>query len=402
MRKNLLIIDRSGMTHYLRKEGCSAFDRSLYRVVVITNATKACSFNTQFYDDIYIWDTDNDESGLIDFAMQLHQTTPFTRVIAFSERLLLPAAQIRQLIGCKGDRYNDVIGFRDKHAMHRIAKEFSLKVPNQWLASEYQNCLPVVEKHLKLIIKPRSGMGSRGIWIVDNKSMLHQLMADIQSQGEDLDHYVIETYIEGSVFHVDSVIANGNVIFEVTFEYLTPPVQFTDSKPRAAMLVSDPQTAQAIYAANQQVVVAFDIKNGVTHTEFFLTPSGDVIFGEVAKRVGGGVISEAIYQLMGVDLNNALAQSQLGNEITLSHHNELHYGGWLKFHPRPMTINKISDISEFSEDWIKYAIIKKKVGDPLSAPYMTGDSIADFVIAAPNEPLLRSRINSVINTFYCE
>lgn len=402
MKKRLLILDRGGMVQYLSKEGDTVFDRAKYVIVVITSASKISQFDKAFFDEIHVWDTDNDDEGLINFAVALHAKTPFHRVIACSERLLLPAAQIREIIGCDGDRYQDIVGVRDKAVMHEIAKAQGLNVPRQWLARNYADCIASLSQGVSLVIKPRSGMGSRGIWQVNNEQGLRTVIAELVQQGTDPDTYLIETYIEGSVFHVDTVIAGGVILFQVGFEYLSSPMQFTDARPRAAIMLSNPEVSAAIYQANRQVISAFNIRDGVTHSEYFYTPEGDVVFGEVAKRVGGGAISETIYQLSGVDLNKAMAQSQLGDVISLAPNPTLQYGGWLQFHPRPMTISRLSDADDFTEDWVKFCIIKKKIGDQLHSPYMTGDTIADFAIAASNEPLLRARINSVINKFYCE
>ncbi|WP_340614317.1 ATP-grasp domain-containing protein [Xenorhabdus thailandensis] len=403
MKKPLLLLDRGGIGQYLRKKDSnSTIDRSQFYVVVITNASKISQFYETFYDELHLWDTDNDEIGLIAFAMELHAKTPFHRVIACSERLLLVAAQLREMMDCEGDRYQDIIGVRDKAIMHDIARNSGIKTPQQWLASDYERCASVLSTKDSLILKPRRGMGSRGIYHAKDASAFFLIIDKLKAHSIDLDSYLIETYIEGGVFHIDSVISHGNVIFEIGFEYLSPPMQFTDSKPRAAIMLSAPEVAVAIYQANRQVISAFNIQDGVTHTEFFYTPSGEVVFGEVAKRVGGGVISEAIYQLSGIDLNTFMVQFQLGKIIDFTVIQETQYGGWLKFHPRPLKISSLSDVNEFADEWIKFAVNKKQIGDLLSIPYMTGDSIADFVIAAPNEPLLRARINDVINRFRCE
>ncbi len=75
--------------------------------------------------------------------------------------------------------------------------EFLEKVPAPW------------------IVKPRTEVNAFGIRKCENEEQVWQILTDLDNRGTWRDHpsqFLIERFIEGKVFHVDSVVEDGKVV----------------------------------------------------------------------------------------------------------------------------------------------------------------------------------------------
>ena len=88
--------------------------------------------------------------------------------------------------------------------------------------------------------------------------------------GDKQSHYLLEQFIPGSVFHVDSVVSEREVVFADAHAYGSPPLDVshqggvftTRTLPRN---VSD---VQSLFKINRHVIEGLGSVRGVTHAEF--------------------------------------------------------------------------------------------------------------------------------------
>jgi hypothetical protein len=105
---------------------------------------------------------------------------------------------------------------------------------------------------------------------------------------------LMESHLDGQEFSCEAFIHNGKVRFLNITEYVK--LGHSNFVPASPSLE---EWRPQIRAAIEQLVDAFEIKYGIIHPEFFITPDGTLNFGEVAARVPGGHIFQCIERAYG-------------------------------------------------------------------------------------------------------
>lgn len=123
--------------------------------------------------------------------------------------------------------------------------------------------------------------------------------------GDRQSYYLLEQFIPGDVFHVDSLTVDGEIQFVTASKYGAPPMQVYQGGGifMSRILERDSELAKSLFDANKKVLKTLGMVNGVTHAEFIKAHSdGRIYFLEVAARVGGAFISDMIEQATGINL----------------------------------------------------------------------------------------------------
>ena len=72
------------------------------------------------------------------------------------------------------------------------------------------------------MLKPRSSAAAIGIKKVANRD---ELWRALEAAGDERSGGVLEQFVPGDVYHVDSIVWNGAVVFAVAFKYGRPPME---------------------------------------------------------------------------------------------------------------------------------------------------------------------------------
>ena len=126
--------------------------------------------------------------------------------------------------------------------------------------------------------------------------------------------------VPGDLFHVDSLSANGKVVFAEVNAYWRPlldvyqggGIYATRTFPR------DRPEVAALRAANAQVLEGFGLGWGASHTEFMLAHADkQPYFIETSARVGGANTAEMVEHATGVNLWSEWAKLRCAAAPTL-------------------------------------------------------------------------------------
>jgi biotin carboxylase len=108
---------------------------------------------------------------------------------------------------------------------------------------------------------------------------------------------VLEKFIAGNVYHVDSIVEKGKVLAAGVSRYGTPPFSVTHyGGVFTTSIVSyrSPERKR-LEKLNQQLLSAFKYERGVSHAEFLHSEEdGKFYLLEVACRVGGAYIANVL------------------------------------------------------------------------------------------------------------
>jgi biotin carboxylase len=230
------------------------------------------------------------------------RTRHFDRIVPLDDFDLEKAAALREHLRMSGMGETQTRFFRDKLAMRGRAAEAGLPVPpfvhllNDDRVREFTERVPA-----PWILKPRLLAGTIGIRKLYNAEELWQA-AD--ALGDQRSFYLVEQFVAGDIFHVDSIVWKGKVVRATASRYGVPP--FTVSHGggvfTSRLIERGSRDETALQALNALVLAALGLENGVSHTEYIRAHDGRWLFLETSARVGGAHIAELLEIATGANL----------------------------------------------------------------------------------------------------
>ena len=135
------------------------------------------------------------------------------RIIALDDYDVETVAELREHLRMPGMGGSTARYFRDKLAMRVQAREKGVPVPDFVHVLNYERLRTFMARVPgPWVLKPRSEASSMGIKKVNHADELWSLLNDL---GDRQSYYVLEKFIPGDVFHVDSVVWNNRVVFAI-------------------------------------------------------------------------------------------------------------------------------------------------------------------------------------------
>jgi len=131
------------------------------------------------------------------------------------------------------------------------------------------------------------------------------LWPTLDSLGDQQSSSLLEKFIPGDVYHVDSVVSERATVFSSVSRYGQPPMEVAQKGGifTTYLLPGDSEEATALRTLNRELIQALGLVRGVSHAEFIRAHSdGDFYFLECAARVGGAYISEMVEIATGINL----------------------------------------------------------------------------------------------------
>lgn len=261
---------------------------------------------TESIDEIFYMqgqDTDWNMEHLLLGVGNLMKSTKIDAIVALDDFDVEKATYLRENLRIDGMGQTTGRYFRDKLAMRMRAKSCGIPIPafcslfNDHDINTYADTVPS-----PWVLKPRSEASASGIIKVYDKE---SLWIHINEMGNNRFKYLLEQFRPGDVFHCDSLVLNGKVLFSLTSKYLTTPMEISQSGGifRSATIKYDSEDDVAIKLVNEQVIKGFGLKHGAAHTEFIKgKEDGKIYFLETSSRVGGAHIAEMVAAASNINL----------------------------------------------------------------------------------------------------
>ncbi|HZL57017.1 MAG TPA: ATPase [Bryobacteraceae bacterium] len=248
--------------------------------------------------DAHQWDRDD----LVNAISHLGRTHVFDRIVGLDDFDVETAAMLREHMRTPGSGESTARYYRDKLAMRVKALESGIAVPDFIHVLNYDRLREFMDRvPAPWVLKPRSMAGAIGIKKVHNAEELWRLLDEL---GDMQSHYLLERFVPGDIFHVDSVVFDCEIRFALASGYGRPPMEVAQKGGVFTSRVLDrkSQTARKLIAANARVMKAFGLARGVSHTEFIRAEDdGRICFLETSSRVGGAHVSDLIEAATGVN-----------------------------------------------------------------------------------------------------
>lgn len=199
--------------------------------------------------------------------------------------------------------------FRDKLAMRQRARDARLRVPDFVPLFNYQEVGEYMERvPPPWVVKPRSDVSSSGIRRLEESEHLWRAIDALDAREALQDkssYYLLEKFVAGEVFHVDSVMEESEVIFSGASRYGRPPLDVAQGGGvfSTHTLDYDSQEYKELTRLNADLLRVLGLERGAAHAEFIRgAEDGEFYFLEVAARVGGAFIAETLEAATGYNL----------------------------------------------------------------------------------------------------
>jgi len=230
------------------------------------------------------------------------------RIVALEEYDVMHAAMIREHLRIPGMGTTTARLFRDKLAMRVKAFEAGIRVPDFVHVLNYDEIKGYMDTVPgPWVLKPRSDVSAVGIQKLHDPELVWRAIDALDARPvvtERSTHYLLEKFVPGDVFHVDSLVESGEVIFAGVNRYWRPPMEVAHTG--GVFLTNTVRRGsaeeRALLEMNRGLLKALGFVRGATHAEFIRSADGEFYFLEVAGRVGGAYIADSLEAATGVNV----------------------------------------------------------------------------------------------------
>jgi biotin carboxylase len=235
------------------------------------------------------------------------------RVAALDDFDVEMGALLREFLQVEGFGRTVAGRFRDKLMMRTEATRAGIPVPaftrviNDAEVNEWADAIAP-----PWVLKPRGMAAATGIRVVATRG---QLWPALESIGDERPMFLLERFVAGNVYHVDAIMRNAGIVFQAVSKYGRPPIQIAHEGGVfvTRTLSGTSNEAAPFLTANQRLLAAFELRNGVSHSEYISGEDG-VTFLETSARVGGAYISDVVEAATGVNLWVEWARLEVAGE----------------------------------------------------------------------------------------
>jgi len=264
-------------------------------------------------DDVFTMPEELPLQSLINAVSYTARSQPLDRIVALDEFDMENVSALREHLRIPGMGLTTVRYFRDKLAMRARAKETGILVPEFVHVLNYDHLREFMARvPAPWLLKPRSQASGIGMKKIHRSE---ELWPWLDQLGDQQSYYLLEQFVSGSVFHVDSIVSERDVVFAEAHAYGTPPL---DTSHLGGVFTSrtlsrEGDEARSLQKINHDLLEGLGLVRGVTHAEFLKSyADGKSYFLEVAARVGGAYIADVIETATGINLWREWARLEVG------------------------------------------------------------------------------------------
>ncbi|MFN3428571.1 MAG: acetyl-CoA carboxylase biotin carboxylase subunit family protein [Candidatus Sericytochromatia bacterium] len=274
------------------------------RVFLLTHANLLeAPWPRQALEGVYALPDFADMAAVRHAVSYLYRSVKFDKLVPMGDYDVEVTADLREHLRLPGMGVTASRYFRDKLAMRDRTQSHGIPVPAfTGLLHDADVAAFTRQVPAPWVLKPRAEAGSKGIQVLHDTDSLWRALDEL---GDTRSHHLLERFVEGDIFHVDSVVHEGRVVFASAQRYGRPILSLKQGGGVYSTRTIERGTREerALQDTNRRVITALGMPQGVTHIEYIHDPAtGEFLFLEAAARVGAAKISDVIYYATGVCL----------------------------------------------------------------------------------------------------
>jgi len=290
---------------------CKAIGCTVYLLTV--EKLRNADWPREAIDEMFFMPEELPLPQLLNAVSYAARTRKIDRIVALDEFDMENVSAIREHLRIPGMGLTTVRYFRDKLAMRARAREVGVKVPEFVHVLNHDELCEFMNRVAgPWLLKPRSQASGIGMKKIRQSE---DLWPWLEKLGDGQSQFLLEQFLPGSVFHVDSVVSEKEVVFAEAHAYGAPPLEVSHGGGvfTTRTLERESADAKALQAVNRELIEGLGLMRGVTHAEFLKAHADErFYFIEIAARVGGAYISDVIENATGVNLWREWAKLEVG------------------------------------------------------------------------------------------
>jgi biotin carboxylase len=274
------------------------------RVLLLTaEKLRDADWPRESLDETFYLPSEISIADIVKAVTHLARNQKIDRIVALDEYDMETASTLREHLRVPGMGLTTMRYFRDKLAMRMRALDRGVRVPDFVPVLNLGDIRYYLE-HVAgpWVLKPRQEASAIGIKKIH---AAEELWPVLERLGEKQSSFLLEKFVPGDVFHVDSVVSESEVVFSTVSKYGKPPMNVaqgcgvftTCTVPRGG------DDDSGLRQINRDLITALGLVRGVAHAEFIKAHAdGQFYFLECAARVGGAYINEMVEAATGINL----------------------------------------------------------------------------------------------------
>src|SRR5580658_5665809 len=279
-----------------KRQGC--------RVLLLTaEKLRDADWPRESLDETFYLPAEIPLADIVQAVTHLTRTQKIDRIVALDEYDMETAATLREHLRVPGMGLTTMRYFRDKLAMRMKALDRGVRVPDFVPVLNHGDIRYYME-HVPgpWVLKPRQEASAIGI---KKNHAPEELCPLLDQLGDKQSSFLLEKFVPGEVYHVDSVVSESEVVFANVSKYGKPPMNVAQGGGIFTTCViprgSDADTD--LRQINRDLIAALGLLRGVAHAEFIQAHAdAHFYFLECAARVGGAYINEMVEAATGLNL----------------------------------------------------------------------------------------------------
>jgi hypothetical protein len=390
-----------------------------YRLIAIINKKIAGSFPEKqraYFEKIYMVSEANlnetlchlsevEVEDIFEKEIMKCSCAEHIRVFPFNEYNVLLSARLREKFGLQGATVSALEQFRNKLKMKELLNKNGIRIPKfvslnlKKLGEDkigYFDELALI-LGLPFIVKPIDGAGSLGVhkihsledfWTINN-GLLNSVAG-----------YEAEEFLDGTLFHYDAIVKNGEVIISFCAEYNYPLIEIKRGKNIGSIPLLDSHPLKyRLTSFAKNALLNLRPQDGIFHTEIFhIGGLNEFVFLETAARAPGALIIPMYEKTFGVNMLDIDFLVQMGMPFNIKP-NPQYFSFWAVF---PSITGKVKRLikpkitSQYLLEWFT------KVGDPLHSSLTMRDRVARIFVWNQDPSILEKEFIEISQSNYIE
>ena len=278
----------------------------------------------------------------------------------------------------------------DKYRMKECFRKAGIPCANGGLIKSIEETEGLV---YPVILKPRDNSGSRGVIFCNNKAELEAAFNEAM-QYTRLDSVLVEEFIEGQEYSIESIHYNGKSEVIQFTEKRTTPVPYNVELGHIQPANISDEHKELIRKIITDIALALGFKNCPSHTELKINERGIFII-ETSPRLGGDYITSTLTPLStGINIEDQLLNIALGKEAD-TNTGRTDRASAVHFFSLPEgTIASIDQQIETVKEWdgIEQFDFKLKPGDKVNKITSSLNRYGQFIISGINRKEVEEHI----------
>ena len=279
-----------------KRQGCNV-------ILLTAEKLRDADWPREILDDTFYLPADIPLADIMQAVTHIARTKKLDRIVALDEFDMETAATLREHLRVPGMGLTTMRYFRDKLAMRMKALDRGVRVPDFVPVVNHDDVRYYLE-HVAgpWVLKPRQEASAIGIKKIHAQEDLWPVLEQL---GDKQSSYLLEKFVAGEVYHVDSVVSENEVLFANVSKYGKPPMNVAQGGGVFTTFTVPRGSGEdlGLRKINRDLIEALGLVRGVAHAEFIRAHAdGHFYFLECAARVGGAYINEMVEAATGINL----------------------------------------------------------------------------------------------------